>query len=78
MLNKEVIEIKILRITTILYIIKISFDLTNLAFFLLSFLIFLIYQTTDQPIQVSIISSVYSSSSIVLWIFSYHMYVVDC
>ena len=45
---------------------------------LLSFWLFLIYQTTVQPIQVIIISLIYYYSSIFLWGFSYHIWVVYC
>ena len=65
-----------MRITSILYVLKRSFDQTKLSLFLLSFLIFFIYWTTVQPIQVVIISSVYYLSSIVLWVFSCHICVV--
>ena len=47
-------------------------------FLLPSFLPFLIFRTTVQPIQVIIINSVYFPSSIVIYSFSYHPCVVYC
>ena len=67
--NMLVVEIIILRITPILYVIKKSFDWTNLYSFLHCFWLFFISQTTVEPIQVLFIYSIIYSSSIVFWCF---------
>ena len=59
-----------------MYVLKRSFDWTNLSFFLLYFWLFLISWTIVQPIQVIIISFVYYYSTTFLWSFSYHLCVV--
>ena len=78
MFNRQVIETGILRITFILLVPKRLFDGTKLPLFLHCFWLLLISLTTVQPIQVIIIISIYYLSSIVLWSFSYHIWVVDC
>ena len=67
-----------MRITAILYVLKQSFDQTNLLLFLHWFWLFIIYRTTVQPIKVFLIYFIIYSSSIVLWSFSYNNCVVDC
>ena len=73
-----ILEMPILMITAVLYVIKVSFDRTNLSLFLLYFWLFLTYRTTVQPIQVIIISLIYYSSIAVIWILSYHTFVIYC
>ena len=75
--NRQVTENNISRITSIIYVLKLSFNWTNPSF-LICFWISLISWTTVKPIHVIIISSIICSSSIVLWGFSYCICIVGC
>ena len=66
-----------MRITSIVLVIKRSFDQTNLQLFLHYFWLLLNVWTTVQPFQVLIISMMYYFPSIVLWGFIFHLYIVD-
>ena len=59
-----------MRITDIIYVLIILFDITNSSLFLNCLWLFLIYQTTVKPIQDIIIYSIIFSTSIVIWSFS--------
>ena len=71
--NRQVIKIGVLRITPIILVLRQLFDRTNFSLFLYYFWILLIDQTIVQPIKVIIMSSIYYPSSIVLWVFIYHL-----
>ena len=67
-----------MKINVILLVLKWLFNQTKLQLFLHYFWLFLIAQTTVQPIQGIIIYLIYYLSSIVLWSFSYHFCVIYC
>ena len=66
------------RITPILSFLKRFFNWTNPPLFLHCFCLLFNSRTTVQHLEVIIIYTIYYWSSIVLWSFSYHIWVVDC
>ena len=66
-----------MRITAILYVIKILLYLNNHQLSLLYFWLFLMFRTSVQPVQVIISSLIYYYSITVLWSFSCNICVVD-
>ena len=76
--KRQLIGISILRITSILLVLNFVFNGTKLSLFLHSFWLFLNARSAIQPLQVIIISTIYYSSSILVWSFIFYLCVVVC